>query len=478
MELPTLVLYKISNYLNLKEKAQLRLVNKKFSKLNLYNQNILCIHQNQYPLNLIFSFTNKLVGYENSTNFLNRKFYELKCNFPFEKIKKLYISSIWILNDLDIKLKKLNTFKSLEQLEINDGVFEDELKFNFKNLRILSLNNCKFNKTLELNCPLLEVFICLTEIKKLKFTYPLSLKYLELFEYHSLIKQFKNLESLALLTFKSIDPNILKDLAKLKDLNLNIANYMYLNLEEINLLKWNLEQSKLKVNMTFFKMSNCVQSKRVRIDHTNVNIVKNNYYNLENNLRWKFEVNYSSLIRTFNYSLPIDFFIKFMNIQQVEISEQVVDKKGLIYFLSNCKQLRTLHINELLMNQFPYDQLSRIRTLEELKISKSNSIISSYEFLNSLNSLKSLELYVLDRKIEFSFFIDFIFNALLRCRNLVKLFITKSEIDKDQKFILIKLIQQFYTLCCSRTKIEIIYLDLKDLIDNLFRDEFPYFLEL
>ena len=464
-KLPRLVVFKILNYLNLKEKVQFKSVCKRLNEIDVFYQNSLCIHQDNYPFNLTYSVTNKLVGYHNSISFLNEKFE--RYDFPLKRIKKLYISSIWFLNDLRISLNKLNYFENLEQLQIEGtGQLDEDTRFSFKQLKILSLNKCTFNFWLELDCPSLQTFVCWSnEIQNLKFNYPLKLKSLELFKYDPLIKRFQNLECLSFLCFKTIDLDINKKLIKLKELNLNLGNYMHLDLEEFHSLKSNLEGTNLKINVTFFKLAKCLESKRLLLDESNLGIVKNNYCKLQNCLNWTFELNYSSLFKEFNCSIPTDFHLKF-KIQQVEINEQITDSRQFFTFLNNCTHLRELHINGL--NQFPYHQLHCLSTLEALKITKSNFAIIS----DLPKGLKNLD-FILNDKNEMNSISHLAISALLKCVNLKNLIISDSK-KVVSKLIWIKRTRNFYSLILPN--LEIIFTNLTRLINHLKQNEMPIYL--
>lgn len=482
--LPDQVITEILNYFSLKERAQYRLICKKFSELDLASQDSLCIHRDTYPLNLTWTLTSKsergkLVGHQNSTDFLNKKFYKLNCS-PLKKIRKLYLTCNSALNVLQISANKLGYFKGLEELEIFDGQFDENVKWSFKKLKVLSLNRCKFNCVVELDCPSLESFVCWTEIKNLKFNHPSSLKYLELFDFDASIARFKRVETLAFLCFSSIDLEICaRELTKLKELHLNVANYRHLDLEELNGLVASLERGHLKVHLTWFKLAKCAQSKRVLVDEGNSAIALGNYENLENNLRYRFEVNFSALTRAFNSCFPTDFFRKFASISHVEIDEPA-DDTLLFGFLMNCNQLKGLQVNELFIDQFPYHLLGLLSTLEELKLSKSNLFISNYEFLGDLRSLKSLHLSLLGQNIEFPLLFDFVWNALLRCKSLRKLSIFKNNKFVD-KFICIKLVHiltqesiEDCFLVYNNAQVEHLFFEnLNKLLVHLIKKELP-----
>ena len=480
--LPDLVITRILNYLCLRERARFRLVCKKFSEFNLRGQERLCINQVSYPLNTTWTLTGdsergKLVGYHNSSDFLNRKFHKLSCN-PLMSIKKLYIVSADYLSALQISPNKLNYFRALEVLEIFEGKFEKNIDWSFKKLKVLSLNECKFDFAVELDCPLLESFVCwTTEIKNLKFSHPSSLKYLELFQFDSSIRRFKNVESLAFLCFSTIDRNICtRELSKLRELHLNCGNYKLLDFEQLNNLIGDLESEHLKVNVTWFKLTNCTQSRRVVIDESNAATALSNYPNLETNLRYRFDINFSALIKTFNSCIPDDFFEKFTSISHVEINEQT-DETQFMRFLVNCKQLRCLYVNELYIKEFPYKKLAQLPTLEELEIFKSELSISDHQFLSKLKNLLSLKVTFSCRFIEFPLLFDFIWNSILRCNSLRDLYVLKNN-RFVEKFLWIKIVQEqdYSFLVYSNAQILYRFESLDKLLVHLIEMELPAFL--
>ena len=468
--LPSLVLSKIIICFNLKERTKLREICRNWKyEIDKFNQTTLCVHEDPFPFNLSFSFTNKLVGHHNSTSSLNRKFF--KYSFLFDRIRRLYVSSV--LSDLGISLDKLNHFKSVEQLEIfGDLEFDKAIKFNFKKLRILSLKRCKFDCGLELDCPKLDTFICWRSIEQIKFNHPLSLKYSELLDYESSIKQFSNLEILVFLSFKTTDLTIRNDLTRLKELHLNVSNYIYMDLEAFDSMKLNLEKNHdLKVAVTFFKFeTNRYESDRFKLNKSSIRIMKNNYQKRHQVCNsWPFEVDYSSLINTFG-SIPTDFFDKFPNIEIVlveELANKKIDELHLIEFLKNCKQLRGLHFDESLVGELFYDNLVSLLTLEQLNINKLKWCIHNYKFLNLyLNQLKNL------KKLQISFLnhnylsTQLVYNVLNRCNQIDELSIFKHSLTFNDGFV-IKKTQSIYSLTYSKIKMEIIFSNLDNLIKHL-----------
>ena len=478
--LPDPVIIEILNHFSLKERSRFRRICKKFSELGLVGQDSLCIHRGTYPLNATWTLNSKsergqLVGYQNSTDFLHKKFHKLICN-PLKRIAKLYITCTSVLNALQIPADKLAFFKYLEVLEIFDGRFDENVKLSFKKLKVLSLCRCEFNAVIELDCPELESFVCWTEIRNLKFNHPNSLKYLELFDFSSSIARFKRVKTLAFLCFTSIDLEICaRELTKLKELHLNVASYTHLDPQELNDQIAGLEASGLNVHLTWFKLaSKNAHSKRVVVDDGNSAIALRNYEKLENNLRYQFEVNFSALARTFNSDFPPDFFRKFTNISHVAINEPA-DDELFFSFLMNCKQLKCLQVDETFIKQFPYPLLALLPALEELHMSKSILGTSNYEFLGDIRGLKSLHLNQTGHP-DFPQLFNFVWNALLRCQNLRNLWIVWKN-----KYMLIQLGQfqeseEEYYLVYNNSPAQNIFKGFAELLVHLIKHELPAFL--
>lgn len=467
--LPILVLKELFEYFSLKEQIKLKLVCKTwFMTLSSRKIKTLCLHSKSFPFNLTWTFTNQLIGHQNYTNYLNRKVLA----FAFIKeVKKMYISSNLFLIDSSISANQLQLFSSLEQLEIDSGFFKEKIRFNFKKLKLLSLNRTKFKSLVEIECPKLRVFNCSTNVEQFKFVFPTTIEYLECLNYSRMVKRFKNLRYLIFQSFEPIDLSFSDDLVHLKELHLNIANYIYLDLEDLS-SKLSSIKNRFKVFTTFFKCENDLSKFIYTIDSSNVEILKKNYSNLSDYHTWKFKVDYSALLKSFDNSLEnlikSRFLNKFTNIQILVLNDCLQDLES-IKLLQNCRRLREIRVSNCLVPSNFYKLLAYFPDLEKLILSVHKfDLNDNYKQINGFKSLKTFKIFS-----ESFLPIELVRFILEKCPNIRKLFFFNFKIQKKQ-VIKVRKADQLYSV--ESTFIEI-FCDLDDLINELsrlFEDVFPF----
>lgn len=106
-----------------------------------------------------------------------------------------------------------------------------------------------------------------------------------------------------------------------------------------------------------------------------------NYPLLEHCFPWLNAIDYVHLLELVNDRLPSDFFLKYPNIVQVTVSDQV-DPNKLMMFLKNCRSLRKLTIENALLSQEFFNELSTLNgSITELKLYGEQNTAIKYDFI-------------------------------------------------------------------------------------------------
>lgn len=287
-------------------------------------------------------------------------------------LKYLLIQSTEILK---INLDDLNRFSKIEILKIGILSANSKGKLDLPNLKSLTIQFLDYLKPgfVIVNTPNLQnLDIFKTDElnlidKKLKFKYPLSIKYLRINYY---------------------DTNMSSMFVNLECLEFCYANRPAADMMIDNLLKFN----KLKI----LKFSNCaiqvVKLKDLfRSKGTNLQLVISGVrineistideldepilnYQLRNFDRLENDLNFIQILRNNDLSLmladnqPPNLFAKYNNIQNIIVNSRIQDNDRLIHLIRSSPNLCELDFYRSSLNQQFYDQLPVIKSLTNLKI--------------------------------------------------------------------------------------------------------------
>lgn len=266
----------------------------------------------------------------------------------------------------------INECVELEQLQI-DNFASSRLDINLRSLRIVSVHDLPGSNHgyyLVLNTPNLFAFKCSGQLSFIHFTYPLTITHLCLYERLSdEIRKFENLRYLYttfndsfIISFVNPTFNILAKYTKLEEFHFLSLGANFLE----GLFLQNKMRSKDGRPVKIYHAGFLVQSLEdyyrnsssypFRCNKAFETRLYSNYSNVSNFLPWMREINFGLMFR-FLKEIPPDFFLKFINIKKVIITETVYRVDQLVYFLSNCLVLKELYTAGSMLPQTFFQQL-------------------------------------------------------------------------------------------------------------------------
>lgn len=356
-----------------------------------------------------FSYTGELIKYQNSIEIESINFlrHHLTRTY-FKNLKKLIIFNMnYDLKPLEIgSLHRfsIDHFQSLQQLELDGIRLTKRTSLNLSNLKTLTLKNFEIYKQFELNCPVLENFICYTVLNRISIKYPQSIRTMQLYNHQRDCKLDYRFENLELLDIYDINgyfsDQFLSKLPKLKQLVI----YSHITKQDFKSLKrqkkiYDLDHLKILYfgfddDLDFFGndfvlhyfFNNMLNKDALK--HVVENYSKLNYKSF-----WPVMIQYDQLIQSFGI-IPNDFFEKFINLREIKISNfDLIDsyrRLNLINFLKRSGFIEFLTIENCTMNQQFLNQLPYCTSMITLQfINQSNLTKFDYEFLKSLNAIST-----------------------------------------------------------------------------------------
>lgn len=364
----------------------------------------LFVHFDVCPRKLRWTYTNELIGYENS--------FQIKSlNFLRHDLTKHYFANIKKLAIFDLDLSRtgqsviaefeqyISHFEQLEQLELNGFHFLRNNRIALPRLKILTLKEVSNNSmgyVIELSTPNLEVFVCWKRMYNVRFIeYPSKLRYLQCINDYPRFKFnmiFAGVEHLNLFDVTGqIENDFLDAFPNLKKLNL-YNNFNATELEDFRARARSIGLDDLKVLFLGFDEGVYVRQPigynyMFMLQTKNIKSLHENYSKLNEIVPWPVYLDYCELVQKFNRDLPGDFLRKFVNINTVYVGK-LDDHESLIDFLNNCGHVKHLRISYSTLKQAFFDQLpfASISILEITNEDTGN--IQNFKFISKLKICK------------------------------------------------------------------------------------------
>ena len=305
----------------------------------------------------------------------------------------------------EVGLEDLQVFTSIEQLEINlhSNQCKQKKKLYFPNLRVLvlSLRSEMYQSTgnLEIDSPNLQALAFDFDLLRyLEFTDPLTIKHLKINYFNFDYSTFKSVERLDY-DLLSLTPNILSILPKLTELQL-VLGYRHPTYiiqrairDEFSTILQLIMNEKVKQNrelkiyyhgVQLFNSTDLLEvNAPTYIPPPTLSTLMNNYKSLKD-LHWIRVIDYGNLVSLCKTGdlIPADFHSKFNNIQQVCLSDAISNEDRFLSFLSNCKNLYELKLDDVSLSQAFYDNLGdACNSLTSLTIEHVDDVRLDFEFL-------------------------------------------------------------------------------------------------
>lgn len=380
------------NYLDLVDLFSLALVSKKVHFIVSQCRVRELIFENNYKYRYNWFGTSRSIDYkcvlDKSKLFtLNKRLFNIDC------LLRLKIDNL--RDNYKITLKHISQFVKLEILEIflDQCQKQDNRKLCLPNLRVLSFTSNYKYTAVDLNLPKLDTLdLNCYSIDSIKFSNPLTVKRLKVYDFMPELAQFANLEYFE--CFSSIqNAQLLSMFANLKELQ--IENDQFKMLSQILRQKAKLERDDLKVFFQSYQLETVNDLNYFRRDlyyfyNGMISVQMNKYSHLADNLDWVDEINYSHLMQLV-IKLPLDFFEKYCNIQKLYVYGSVKDPEHLKAFISNCRNLGHLRIDNGHLEQTWFDRLPEISLLTELEIYEDLNVQLNFNFIGRMFYLKEFK---------------------------------------------------------------------------------------
>lgn len=405
-----LVIFIFKNYLNLTDLLTTRLVCKKWKMLS-EDRSIkikdLIINDVVDGFKTRWFYDDKLINYEYAIRYST--FVSLKSIYKFDiNLKRLHF---YCTDPSYLDFNQLNSLTQLEQLDLQitcDLDDRDKVReLSLQNLRILKLSY--FNKNYSIN----DIGKCKIQLKtpNLAFLkcYELlwisidglnAIKYLEV-DFHNEDKMMglrDCLETYQCNAFPNLSEDFLSLFSNLKMLSCFIgpswvASEVYFEDEIIDNIKLFVNQkneAKSNVPKIFFQGVEIFEEQDLDYecqDAFSFQII--NYNRLQDKLSPIDSCNYNELMNLTS-SMPNDFFSKFLNIETVYTRSKIEGSNHFYWFLGKLDLLKSLVLNNTLLNQSFYDKLPDICQLTHLRVNE-NTLNLNYDFILKFKTLKSFE---------------------------------------------------------------------------------------
>ena len=406
-QLPDLCLRRIFAFLSLRDRMICRAVNRQFKfyadetvvdELAVSNGSALCGSNGQCN---VWYLTGRAFDYGNSISW--NAFSSVKSSSPKldQQLKFLHVH-LNVVTDFDFEI--LNAFKQLVHLEVRLATKSDartaDTTLVLPNLKVLDVHHYQKQHSYVLNTPKLEVLAC-KEIERVRVEHPETIKQLEC-DYRGVnhLAKFKNLEVLTCSCLRNdLNPISLSDWKRLKELNLssifgwpNPAYYRQFRSSLINLMRQRtaLKRDELKLYLEDVLL---VDEKQL-LDYKNMarRELLFKYYQLlrRDSYPGVLDVNFNRLMEL-DVELSTDFFRRFPGIEFLEATGPV-DRDDFEWFLENATALRSLNLENTLLDQAFMDRLPSITSqLTNLEVLESSGLVTNFNFVLQFEQLVVFE---------------------------------------------------------------------------------------
>jgi hypothetical protein len=416
----------ILSYLNIRDLFNLSLVNKKF-KLIVNNYEIKEIQilnlfefaNSNEKINVNYFYTNRSSDYKNliyyqfinyrtnkimnSSSILNSSIFNFR---SLKIIRILFRQNVFkkrkedLDSDLDLNLinKLGNQLEYLELINLHQTYLTNTTKLILPKLKVFSCFNFPVkskNNNLQIIAPQLKA-LAVCGLDDWKIEYPQSIEHLKIKKITEEIKLLKCLKVIEIENTYHNDFNSylssFPNLKKIKYLSIKYQSelgsdkqiFSRLPLNKIKLFTNDIHQTKLKDSRYFNKPKN-------------IEIAIQNYDLIDLNSNYLKIIDYNELMNLVDYKIPIDFFQKFINIQEININGQIKNEDNLIKFIYNCKNLFKLEFHNTSLGQEFYDKLPIISSIVELEIEEDKEKELNMEFINRCFNL---DVFKINREIK------------------------------------------------------------------------------
>lgn len=277
----------------------------------------------------------------------------------FSSVKQLYIHSNYLSFKSSDLGNCLNHFTRLERLEILNLEIQAESKLVLPNLR--SLNIIVRGDLLILDTPCLEKLKIqfLNTIDNIKFLYPKRIKYAEFQENRKLLRQFTEIEQLYCKRFESIEDDFLLNHPQLKQVHFDGTDQVFAKLKA---QKERLHRRDLKIYFLGIHFDHLPQYSSA-LNHSdlyekNVKLLAENYpkQKVAGVLPFVEQVNYNIYEENFK-QLPKDLVRRFVNLEQVRVTNKVNDPRKFANFLTACSNFSNLKLVNSALDSHFYSHL-------------------------------------------------------------------------------------------------------------------------
>lgn len=267
------------------------------------------------------------------------------------------------------RLKDVNRFAGLEELEIMIDEQSDEDKLTLPKLRILQISlrgSFRFHFSVSIEAVKLEA-VCFdrsdynfTSPGHFQFRFPLTVSYLKTGCYHKSILAFSNLQHLEINRNSFVDANILSHFVGLKELTI-----LGCRRDVLDSIVRSSNGPGLKINYEAPRQTSWISR-----DERDELAFYSDYS----------EISYYNLVRSLS-EIPSDFFARLNAIQVVNVYDKVQDPDHLLEFLGNCPILSDLLIQSKTLKQSFFDKLPVVCSLNRLVIANNAELRLDYTFI-------------------------------------------------------------------------------------------------
>jgi len=335
-------------------------------------------------------------------------------SYLFSGIKQLFIHSNYLSFKSSDLGDCLNHFTKLETLEILNLELQSESRLCLPNLKVLNIS--VRGDLFVLDTPKLETVKIqfLNCIDNIKFIYPQQIRHAEFQEKRKLLRKFSNLEYLYCKRFEAIEDNFLMNYPKLKQIHFDGNDQVFAKLKS---QKERFHKKDLKIYFLGVHFDNLPQYSSA-YNHSdlyekNVKLLADNYgkNKIANVLPFVERINYNIYEENFK-ELPKDLVRRFVNLEQVTVTNKVNDQQKFTNFLKVCSNFSILKLNNSSLDSFFYtNRLPECcPSLTSLTIKDENVEELDFDFLFRLSYLINL---ITNKQLS----IDFVYDLFTKLKH-------------------------------------------------------------
>lgn len=312
----------------------------------------------------------------------------------FSSVRQLYIHSNYLSFKSSDLGNCLNHFKRLERLEILNLEIQSESRLVLPLLKVLNIS--VRGDLCILDTPCLEKLKIqfLNTIDNVKLVYPKRIRVAEFQENRKLLNKFTEIEHLFCKRFESIDDDFLAHHPKLKQIHFDGNDQVFAQLKN---QKERLHRRELKIYFIGIHFDHLPQYSSA-FNHSdlyekNVKLLAENYpkNRVANVLPFVDQINYNSVEENFK-QLPKDLVRRFVNLEQVRVTNKVNDQQKFTSFLTACSNFSYLKLINSELDAYFYSSLlpECCPSLTGLTIKDKHVDELDFEFLFRLDYLITL----------------------------------------------------------------------------------------